>query len=65
MNRNKQIVNKWEGYYLEDCICPLCLFYGGKKYSCILDNCCCEEEKYEARLNGRIRRKRGFSKWDR
>ena len=64
MDKKKQIINKWNGYYLEDMVCSLCLYYGGKKVGCRLEKCCCEDEKHEAELNGRIRRKRGFSRWD-
>ncbi|MCL2771997.1 MAG: hypothetical protein FWD71_01490 [Oscillospiraceae bacterium] len=63
MNKNKRIYNKFE-YYLEDMICSLCLYYGGKKFGCRLAHCCCEDEKCEAELNGRIGRKRGFTRWD-
>ena len=57
MRKTKRINDKWEGYYLEDCICQLCLYYGGKKRGCTLKKCCCEEEKNEALAHGRIRRK--------
>ena len=61
---NIRMVNRWEGYYEEDCDCKLCLYYQGKKGGCSLNICCCDEEKREARKHGRIKRKRGFNTWD-
>jgi hypothetical protein len=61
---SKRIQNKWEGYYLEDCTCDLCLYYISKKRGCLLEKCCCAEEKYEAAEKGRIKRERGIKRWD-
>lgn len=64
MNKTKKIINKWKGYYIEDCECAFCLYYGGKKQGCKLKKCCCKNEKQEAAANGRITRERGSMKWD-
>ena len=63
-NPNVRNVNKWQGYYLEDCECALCLHYVGRKRGCKLDKCCCEEEKLDAIKNERITRKRGSTVWN-
>ena len=64
MKDNIRYVQKWQGYYLEDTECPLCLYWQGKKLGCKLEKCCCEDEKREAEVNGRIKRKRGSMSWD-
>jgi len=64
MNRNTRYVNRWEGYYLDDMECRWCLHYQGRKRGCKLNECCCEDEKREARKHGRIKRKRGSVSWD-
>ncbi len=46
---SKHIVNRWSGYTLADCACEYCLYYGGKKKGCQLEECCCAEEIREAR----------------
>lgn len=48
--------NRWDGYYLSDCDCELCVYYS-RKHGCACDKCCCEDEKQEAIERGRIRRK--------
>jgi hypothetical protein len=58
------IVQKFRGYFMEDLECIHCLHYGGKKNSCLLDTCCCVEEKQDAKANGRIKQPRGFNSWD-
>jgi len=64
MSQNARFVNKWHGYYTEDCVCIYCLYYGGNKQGCKLDKCCCEAEKREAAAHGRIISKRGAMRWD-
>ena len=64
MNKSTRIINKWEGYYLEDCECQYCLYFGGRKQGCKLKKCCFENEKREAEIKGRIIRERGSMKWD-
>ncbi len=46
---SEHIVNRWSGYTLADCACEYCLYYGGKKKGCQLEECCCAEEIKEAR----------------
>ena len=48
----KYRLNRFTGYSLEDCDCSLCLHYAGKRNSCPLDTCCCEDEKMEAIVRG-------------
>jgi len=65
MTNNTVIVNRWHGYYVEDCDCSLCLHKKGTKtQSCKLENCCCGEERFDAFINNRIERKRGLMQWD-
>jgi len=61
---NVRNVNKWRGYYLEDCACVYCEHFISKKRGCKLPECCCEEEKRDAEEHNRIKRKRGSMKWD-
>ena len=74
---NVGIIQKFKGYYLEDCECQYCKYYQGRKLGCTYkgvqkhkerglgeDICCCEEEKLEAIAAGRIKRKRGSVSWD-
>ena len=63
MSDNARIYDKWHGYYLEDCECLLCLYYV-KKHRCSLNICCCEEEKHDAVVSGRIERRKGSMTWD-
>ena len=51
-------------YYLEDMNCTHCLYYQGKKQGCVLDICCCEEEKQAAIANSRIKREGRTTRWD-
>ena len=62
-NPNVRYVNKWQGYYLEDCICKFYLFYD-KKDGCVLKICCCDTEKHTAEIGGRTKRNRKWSRWD-
>ena len=57
-------IDSFKGYYLDDCDCTICLHYQGKRRGCSLDNCCCEDEKRDAIANGRIKRKKGSTRWD-
>ncbi len=43
-----RIYNRFTGYTTEDCACEYCLHYGGKERLCMLDECCCMEERAEA-----------------
>jgi len=63
MTPNTRILNKFE-YYLEDCDCQYCSNYLGKKRGCKLKKCCCEDIKQDAIKHGRIKRKKGWDKWD-
>ena len=47
---NTRIVDKFEGYSLEDCACELCVHFAGDGNPCPLEVCCCAEEKAEALL---------------
>jgi hypothetical protein len=62
--QNVGIVQKFRGYYLEDCECLHCKYYQGRKRGCKLAQCCCDEEKLEAIAADRIKRKRGSVSWD-
>ncbi len=64
MTQIMRFVNKFRGYYAEDCSCVYCMYYRGKKRGCKLEKCCCEEEKRDAIANNRIKRKRGLMRWD-
>lgn len=47
----QRILNKFQGYTLEDCDCRYCLYYGGKrkgKEICLADRCVCKKEIFEA-----------------
>ena len=61
---NVRSVNKFRGYFLEDCECLYCKHYQGRKRGCKLDKCCCDDEKLEAIAADRIKRKRGSTSWD-
>jgi hypothetical protein len=62
------VFDKWDGYYMEDMACEFCLYRKKKskhcKNGCELSECCCEAEKREALKEGRIKRKKGWRKWD-
>ena len=66
MSQNTKIQSKWDGYFMEDMPCEMCLFYKGKsrfrKYGCEQGECCCADEKRDAIAKGRIKRKRGLVK---
>jgi len=62
--QNMGDVKKWDGYYLEDTDCRMCLYFRGKKRGCALHSCCCEEYRLEAVESGRIKRGRGAMEWD-
>lgn len=63
MSNLSKHTDQWEGYYLEDCDCAVCVYNQGKRKGCKLDKCCCEEEKLDAIANGRIsRKKRGLAR---
>lgn len=48
MTNNTRIYNRFTGYTTEDCRCEWCLHRGGKERPCLLDECCCMEERMEA-----------------
>ena len=60
---NVRIINKWEGYYMEDMQCRLCKYYRGKR-GCKFEKCLYEDEKLDAIKNGRIKRERRLTSWD-
>ncbi len=43
-----RIQDRFTGYSTEDCSCIYCLYYGGKKKGCTIDECCCLEERAQA-----------------
>jgi len=51
-------VQKNRLYYADDLDCKLCQFYIKKKKGCKLERCCCESEKFDAIVSGRIKRKK-------
>ena len=61
---NTRYLSRFNGYYAEDCLCCYCLFSNGVKQGCSLDACMCIEEKQDAFVTGRIKRKRGNMTWD-
>jgi hypothetical protein len=61
MSQNTRILDKF-AYYAEDCSCEYCKYYRGKK-GCSRAVCCCEDERRDAVVHGRIKRKRGSMKW--
>jgi len=63
-NRNTRYVNRWHGYYIEDCLCCYCQYNRGAKRGCSLDMCCCINEKLDALMRGRVKRKKGAMTWD-
>ena len=63
MKQNARILNKFQ-YHLQDCDCRYCCHYLGEKRGCALKKCCCEDIKQEAIKHGRIKRKKGWDKWD-
>ncbi len=48
MTDNTRIYNRFTGYTTEDCSCEYCLYKGGKERPCLLDECCCMEERQAA-----------------
>ena len=64
MNGNKTYINRFKGYFMEDCECQWCRNFQGEKKGCKIPKCCCEGEKGEAIANGRIKRRRGSMAWD-
>ncbi|MCL2516925.1 MAG: hypothetical protein FWF15_00035 [Oscillospiraceae bacterium] len=62
---NVRSIDKWRGYYLEDCDCSLCKHFAGHKRGCRLEKCICEDEKCDAVTSGRVKRKRRRNRaWD-
>ena len=61
---NVRAVNKFRGYYLDDCLCKFCLHNKGPKGGCSLPACMCMDEKLDALMHGRIERKHGSMTWD-
>jgi len=64
MGQNSRCIERFEGYYLDDCNCIYCKNYIGKKRGCKLKKCCCEDEKLNAIAHERIKRKKGSAAWD-
>ena len=47
----KRILDKWQGYTVEDCASKYCLYYGGSyrgKVKCRAESCVCKEERDDA-----------------
>ena len=61
--QNTRIAGKFE-YYLEDMDCAMCKYYRGKKKGCSRAVCACEDERKDAIAHGRIKRKKGWNKWN-
>ena len=62
MSKTVRAYDKFE-YYLEDTDCRFCKFFKSNKRGCILNACCCEDIKLDALAHGRIKRKKGWDKW--
>jgi hypothetical protein len=63
MSDYTRYTQKWQGYFIEDIDCPLCLHWQGRKNGCKHERCLYESEKADALANGRIKRKRGSMSW--
>ena len=61
---NVKVVQKFRGYFLEDCECQYCKYYQGRKRGCKLEKCCYDDEKLEAIAAGRYKRQKGSVSWD-
>ena len=61
-DKNVRIYDRFQ-YHEEDCHCIDCLYYQGKKLGCSRDACCCEDIRADAIAHGRIKRERGWNKW--
>jgi hypothetical protein len=48
MGENTRIYNRFEWWSSEDCSCAHCLYKGDKARPCLLDECCCLEERQAA-----------------
>ena len=59
MSATKSHVQISKGYYLDDCDCTLCEYYGSKSRKCKIPICCCAEEKWDAVANNRLVREQG------
>jgi hypothetical protein len=64
MRGNTVILNKWQGYYSEDCQCIYCLHRRRSKPRCPYAECRYLAEKLEAAASGRIERKEEMLQWD-
>jgi len=60
---NSQDCIRWDGYYLDDILCFYCTHYCSCKHGCSLDTCMYMEEKLDAIIHGRIKRKPGSMRW--
>ena len=55
LGKHTRIYNRFQ-YHAEDMDCAYCLYFEEKRRVCPLGECCCEEEKREALMHGRIKR---------
>jgi len=62
MGQNTRILQKFE-YFYEDCACPLCLHWRGRKHGCALPACPYADIKRDALAHGRVKRKPGSMRW--
>ena len=44
----KMRMHRFAGYTAEDCDCRYCLYYVARGKKCILEECCCIEERTKA-----------------
>jgi hypothetical protein len=64
MGQFTRVHHKFE-YHMEDFYCAFCLHYDiENKRGCTLRKCCCEEEKRAAIENNRLKRPKGWFRWD-
>ena len=66
MSKTTRVNSKFD-YFMEDMNCKYCLFWQRKskyqKQGCNRAVCVCEEEKLDAVKHGRIKRERGWNKY--
>lgn len=48
MSSISHVFNKFTGYTAADCDCKWCRYNGGKAKGCLVEVCCCLEERIQA-----------------
>jgi len=56
-SKNTRYYNKFKWHSVSGCDCKWCKYYRGKKRGCVLEECCCAEERAEAYKRERENRK--------